>query len=132
RLKVTFSDDVRDLVLAYRHHRQEVGQEGLPVLVITLKDNYYPLEVDLHYKVVPQCDLIQRWTVIRNTGQEWLDIEAALSAAWQLPSLHDASYRLTHLSGRWNSETQVRQAVLTDTRKTVENRQERTSAQAKL
>lgn len=129
-LKVTFADGVRDLALVYSHQRQEIGQEGLPVLVITLKDNYYPLEVDLHYKVVPQCDLIQRWAVIRNTGQEWLDLEAALSAAWQLPSLRDGSYRLTHLSGRWNSETQVRQTVLTDGRKTVESRQGLTSAEA--
>jgi alpha-galactosidase len=51
--------------------------------VITLKDNYYPLEIDLYYKVVPRYNLIQRWTVIHNTSQEWLEVEAALSAAWQ-------------------------------------------------
>lgn len=129
-LKVTFADGVRDLVLVYSHHSQEVGQEGLPVLVITLKDSFYPLEVDLHYKVVPQYDLIQRWTVIRNTGREWVDVEAALSAAWQLPTLRDGSYRLTHLSGRWNSETQVRHAVLTDGCKTLESRRGLTSAEA--
>ena|SRR5438045_3511418 len=61
---------------------RKLGRRVPPVLVITLKDNYYPLEVDLYYKVVSQYDLIQRWTVIRNTGQEWLDVEAAISAAW--------------------------------------------------
>ncbi len=82
-LKVTFADSVRDLVLVYSQHHQEIGQEGLPVLVITLKDNYYPLEIDLYYKVVPRYNLIQHWTVICNTSQEWLEVEAALSAAWQ-------------------------------------------------
>jgi alpha-galactosidase len=129
-LKVTFADGVRDVVLVYSHQRQETSPEGLPVLVITLKDTYYPFEVDLHYKVVSQCDLIQRWATIRNTGQTWLDLEAALSAAWQLPTLRDGSYRLTHLSGRWSSETQVRHTVLTDGRKTLESRRGLTSAGA--
>ena len=129
-LKVTFADGVRDLVLSYSGQRQETGLDGLPVLVISLKDHHYPLEVDLYYKVVPDCDLIERWTLIRNTGTEPLDLESALSAAWHLPTLGDGAYRLTHLSGRWGVETQLRRATLTDGRKVIESRRGQTSAEA--
>ncbi len=60
RKVLDFEDGVRDVVLVYSHQRQETRPEGLPVLVIMLKDAYYPFEVDLHYKVVSPCDLIQR------------------------------------------------------------------------
>ncbi len=129
-IKATFADGVRDVVLVYSAQRQESGPDGLPTLIITLKDNHYPLEIDLYYKVVPEFDLIERRAVIRNAGNAALDLESALSAVWQLPALRDGSYRLTHLSGRWNTETQVRRSLLTDGRKILESRRGLTSAEA--
>lgn len=129
-LKATFVDGVRDLALTYVRHREETGPEGLPILIITLKDQHYPLEVDLYYKVVAECDLIERQAVVRNIGKNPVTLESALSAAWQLPAQRDGAYRLTHLSGRWNTETQVRHTMLTDGRKILESRRGLTSAEA--
>lgn len=129
-LKVTFTDGVRDCRLTYQCHREETGPDGLAVLIITLKDTSYPLEVDLHYKVLPACNLIERWAVVRNTGQNWMDIEVVSSAAWQLPTQYTGTYRLTHLSGRWNSETQLQQTNLAAGRIVLESRRGLTSAEA--
>lgn len=129
-IKATFADGVRNVVLVYSAQRQETDPFGLPRLVITLKDNFYPLEVDLYYTLVPENDLIVRHSVIRNLGETPLDLESALSAAWHLPTIRDGQYRLTHLSGRWATETQVRRTLLTDGRKTLESRRNFTSHQA--
>ncbi len=128
-LKATFADGVRDQVLVYARHRQETGPDGLPVLVITLKDSFYSLEVDLHYRVVAESDLIVRWAVVRNSGSEPFDLKTALSAAWQMPALHDGSYRLTHLSGRWGAETLINQNLVTDGRLTLDSRRNMSSAE---
>ncbi len=127
-LKASFPDGVRGLDLRYSGY--EDLSTDLPHLVITLKDVHYSLEVDLHYRLFTDCDLLERWTVIRNVGQEWLDLETVLSAAWHLPIFYDGNYRLTHLSGRWNSETQIRRQPLTAGRMVLESRRNYTSAEA--
>ncbi|NWJ96757.1 MAG: hypothetical protein HXX20_13320 [Chloroflexi bacterium] len=47
---------------------------------MTLKDSYSPLEVDLHYKVIPEGGLIERWAVVRNLGQVHLDIRGRIDS----------------------------------------------------
>ncbi len=129
-LKVTFANGTRDALLRYQSHRQEQQSTDLTTLIITLRDTDYPLEVDLFYTVIPEYDLLERRAVIRNTGEEALTIESALSACWQLPTLSSGSYRLTHLNGRWNSETQIERRALPTGRTILESRRGLTSAEA--
>ncbi|MBN9389763.1 MAG: alpha-galactosidase [Chloroflexi bacterium] len=129
-LKATFADGVRDLHLVYASHSQETGPEGLPLLKVTLKDTLYPLEVDLFHRVVPGLDLLERWSVVRNTGSSPIDLETVLSAGWHLPTRNQGSYRLTHLTGRWFADSRVRRALLPDGKTTLESRRNITSAEA--
>jgi alpha-galactosidase len=129
-LKVTFANGVRDLELVYARQRQSAGPDGLPRLIVTLKDKVYPLEVDLCYKIIAECDLIERQAVIRNPGPQPLDLEAALSGAWHLPAQTQASYRLTHLAGRWFADSRVRREALPTGKTTLESRRGLTSAEA--
>lgn len=128
-LKATFAGGVRDSHLVYSRHEVKTTSDGLPLLVVTLKETLYPLEVDLYYKVVPELDLLERWSVVRNTGQERIELEAALSAGWHLPNRVQGQYRLTHLTGRWNTECQVRHDLLPDGKTTLESRRAITSAE---
>jgi alpha-galactosidase len=114
-LKTTFADGTRDTVLEFVKS-ETTGQE----LQITLKDSHYPLEVVLHYRVFFEQDLIVRYITLKNLGSEKISLERIFSAQWHFP-LHD-TYQLTHLSGRWNDEYQIRREQLNHGTKVLESR----------
>lgn len=118
-LKVTMHDGVRDLSMKFvEHHITE--REGQETLVITLQDEAYPLETQLVYKVIPEFDLIVRSATIVNTGTHDVILENVQSAAWPIPYLQD--YRLTHVTGKWSGEFQLRNTVLSEGKKVIESR----------
>lgn len=59
--------------------------------------------MELHYRVRDNTDVIERWTVVRNLGDEPVTLLRADSAAWTLPLLRD--YRLGHVTGQWSAES---------------------------
>ena len=77
-------DGVRDLAVRYAGHRTP-QTEGRETLVIVMKDEAYPLEVELSYRAIPECDLIERSTRIVNRGEADIVLENAQSAAWVIP-----------------------------------------------
>lgn len=115
-LKARFHDGVRDLKMAF------IGFEiqSTDTLVVHLKDIYYDFAVNIHYRVVYHLDLIERHVEVLNQSKEDIVIEQLMSAAWTLPSLSD--YRLTHISGRWAGEFQLRETILSEGKKTLESR----------
>lgn len=115
-LKARFHDGVRDLKMAF------IGFEiqSTDTLVVHLKDIYYDFAVNIHYRVVYHLDLIERHVEVLNQSKEDIVIEQLMSAAWSLPSLSD--YRLTHISGRWAGEFQLRETILSEGKKTLESR----------
>ncbi|CAG0927386.1 alpha-galactosidase [Thermoflexales bacterium] len=119
-LKATFADGVRDVVLKF--DRAEVrGTE----LDLQLHDVAYPLEVILHYRVHEAYDLIERWVTVKNNGETPVTLERIWSAQWHLPP--GETYRLTHLSGRWDDENHLHRDVLSPGLKIVESRRLTTS-----
>ena len=124
-LKATFTDGVRDTVLEFKAAQIE-GDE----LKIVLEDAHYPLRVTLHYRILEDLDLFERWVTVENfglknsglenSGTGPIQLERVLSAQWHLPPLED--YRLTHLGGRWLEEFQVFQEPLTHGVKVLESR----------
>lgn len=107
-LKVAYADGCRDLRLEVRGH--EIAADGHH-LAIHLADPHAPygLEVTLHYGLVPAEDIVVRHAEIANGGGAPVDLETALSAAWNLPP---GAYELWHLSGAWGAETQVQRQPL--------------------
>lgn len=122
-LKVMFHDSVRDLKMKYSRH--EITENELK---ITLSDAVYGLEAELTYKVFEEFDLIERNSRIKNTGSYAVSIENIMSAAWVIPKLQD--YRLTHVTGKWGAETQLRRNTLTEGKKVLESRQGFTGSKA--
>lgn len=98
-LKVAFEDGTRDIVYKYVGHSVEENK-----LVVTLKDVHYGLEIELHYNVLADVDLIERHTVIRNTSSESIAIESIASGQLHIP-YENLTFRNTH--GYWGAEQQM-------------------------
>ena len=61
------------------------------------------VRVDLHYRVRPGTDVIERWSVVRHAGDAGeIVLDAHAAAVWCLPVRDD--YRLTHVTGGWARE----------------------------
>jgi alpha-galactosidase len=126
-LKATFDDGVRDVRLVYERHDTR-DEQGTPELAITLCDPHYPLHVRLHFRLFEELDLLERYAVVENAGQEPITLEQVLSATWHLPRGRD--YRLTHLAGRFAAETQIWREPVSLGRKVLESRRGSTSHHA--
>ncbi|MBI5668373.1 MAG: alpha-galactosidase [Chloroflexi bacterium] len=118
-LKVRYSDGVRACLLDYADSTT-AGNDTEATLTIHLQDPHYPLRVRLIYKVFVDHDLIVRSAEIENTGDDPVEIEQILSAAWHLPQRD--SYQLTTLSGKWGGEFQIQRADLPQGKQLVERR----------
>ncbi|SDD82832.1 alpha-galactosidase [Pricia antarctica] len=117
-IEVIFEDGTRDLDLIFS--KAEIREDdGVQVLRIDLKDTYYPLLVSSYYKVLPEYDIIERWTELKNIGKKDIRIEKALSASLWLP---ENDYELTHFSGIWGTEFQPNTTLLTQGKKIVGSR----------
>ncbi len=117
-IEVIFLDGTRDLDL--RFSKAEIfSDEGSQVLRIDEKDSYYPIIISSFYKVLPEYDIIERWTEIKNVGKEEIRMEKAMSASLWLPA---NNYELTQFTGLWGNEFQPNTALLTQGRKIVESR----------
>ncbi|WP_198357548.1 alpha-galactosidase [Streptomyces fildesensis] len=104
-LQVRFADGTRAFEwLATGHHVHEPAP-GAAELVLEFRDRHYPLEIALHYRVHDDSDVIERWTVLRNTGDDTVTLPRADSAAWTVPARED--HRLSHVTGQWSAETQL-------------------------
>ncbi|RAP77263.1 alpha-galactosidase [Paenibacillus montanisoli] len=126
-LKVQFADGVRDLKMNYEGYHVEAN-DGEDRLILTWKDNRYPLQVRLHYRVIPGLDLIERHAEAVNCGDDPIIIENIQSAAWPIPML--PQYRMTHVTGRWAGEYQLRDTVLSEGKKVIESRRGFTGSHA--
>jgi alpha-galactosidase len=126
-LKATFADRTRAVIL--RYSGSEIREDGgLPLLVVRLADPHYALHVHLHYRVIPEYDLIERWAQIYNAGSDPVQLEQALSAVWYFPLR--AQYHLKTLGGMWGGEFQIQDVTLPLGKQVVESRRGHTSHHA--
>ncbi len=114
-LKLTFADGVRDTVLEFDSAKVE-GNE----LQIHLRDTFYALRITLHYHVLENVDLLERFVTVHNQSDTAITVERFFSAQFH-PPLH-SNYRLHHLAGAWLKETQVQHETLGIGTKVLESR----------
>lgn len=89
---------------------KEILITGLPcirkadqTLTITLKDDFSNTEVDLNYSVLNDSDVIIRNTIIRNIGENKIEIVKAFSSCTELLD-NEKRYSALRLAGSWASE----------------------------
>lgn len=78
------------------------------------------LNVSLHYRLIPELDLIQRWTEVRNTSDREIVFENLFSASWTFPRARH--WRLSHLEGGWGREFIVAREPVVPGEKVLESR----------
>lgn len=105
-LQVRFDDGTRAFEWRPVGHDVHEPAPGAAELSLRFRDRVHPLEVTLRYRVHDDSDVIERYTVLRNAGDRSLTVLRADSAAWSLPPLPD--YRLSHVTGQWSAESQLR------------------------
>ena len=126
-LQVRFADGTRSLEWAADGHTV-TEQDGGATLLLHFRDRHYPLRITLGYQVHHDSDVIERWTELTHTGSPHTDgpdtdrpdsddpagggitLLRADSAAWSLPPRE--AYRLSHTTGGWAAETQLRREPL--------------------
>ncbi|WP_218005836.1 alpha-galactosidase [Actinomadura hibisca] len=118
-LQIRYDDGVRGVEWQHLGHDITDDNPGSH-LTIRMADRHYPLEIDLHYRVRPGDDAIDRWTTLRNTGAAPITILRCDSAAWTVP--HRPDYRLTHVTGEWGAEFQTRRTPLAMAETTLTSR----------
>jgi alpha-galactosidase len=121
-LRVEFVDGTRNVEWHVSGHRFDDS-----TLVVELEDDYYPLSAELHYRVFPGEDVIERWVRLRNTGTDTIAVHQSFSADWWLPDASD--YRLRYLHGGWGREMQIAETTLTPGKIVLESRRGTTSHQ---
>ena len=122
-VQVRFADGTRGAQWGPAEHEIDGGH-----LVIRLRDRRYPLRAELHYRVHPDSDVIERWTVLANDGTEPVAVGRLDAAAWSLPRL--TGYRMSHVVGAWNHEFQLRRSAVPVAETVFTSRRGLTSHQA--
>lgn len=72
-------------------------------LIITLKDDFSDIELDLNYSVSEDSDVLVRSAVIRNAGKDAAEIAKAFSFCTELPDTR-GTYSALRLAGSWARE----------------------------
>jgi len=101
-------------VLKYVKHSQQGNETS-----VVLRDELYPVEVTLYYKVFPQEDIIQQWAEIRHEekGKVYLGRYASSMLYFEAPK-----YYLTEFSSDWAKEMQMLSQELQFGKKVVDSR----------
>lgn len=119
-LSVEFPGAVRAIAWRFASH-EIIAEPGHQELALRFRARQQELTVTLHYRVYDDGDVIDRWAVVRNDSTvDTVDVHRLDSAAWVTPE--QPRHRMTHLTGRWAAETQVRRTDLTDGQLTLESR----------
>ncbi|MEW6237865.1 MAG: alpha-galactosidase [Candidatus Omnitrophota bacterium] len=117
-VEVVYADHTRDADLIYQSSAI-LEIDGRPALRIDLKDPEYGLRVSSYIRVIAEKDILEKWLVLKNAGEEKILIENAQSGSIQLPK---GEYDLFHLSGQWGREFMLQRARLTPGVKTIQQR----------
>lgn len=122
-LKAILPGGNRNLEISY--HSYSINDN---ILTINLSESKYPLTVSLYYEVFEDCDIIKKYSVIKNNGDNSIKIDQILSGTIY-PRQAD-NYRLTHLCGRWIGESSLRRDIVPEAKITLESRRGFTSHHA--
>jgi len=85
---------------APNHGRKPISESG-DWLILTLQDEVYPLEVDLCLRPVPEYNILERYLILRNKGDQELVVKNAYAASVQVPL---GRWKASWLAGAWGAE----------------------------
>lgn len=95
-MKVGFSDGVRDFRYYFKGYSLKESE-----LIVTLRDEHYEFEVELHYEIYYEQDLIGKWRKAINRGEKSVVIERMYSGEFPI---YGTGYQSINCNGSWADE----------------------------
>lgn len=118
-LQITHPDGVLTTDLYYKSHEVKCEKDGVVETIVTLKDNQYPLIVQVYFRAYMEDDIICQHIEVINAGKKPIHINRISSAF--LPLQADRYY-LTHFHGTWANEMQMVEEELLPGLKIIESK----------
>lgn len=118
-LRLTHEDGVLTTELVYSGHETKNLDANRSETIIRLKDNLYPVFVDVHFVAHKKENIISQYITLKHTESKPVRIENIASS--YIP-LHAESYYMTHFHGTWSAEMQMKEDKLTPGIKIIESK----------
>jgi len=118
-IRLTHSDGVLTTELVYTGSENKILDDNRIETIIHLKDNLYPVIVDIRFLAFQKENIISQSVTVINEGKKNLSVENLAST--YIP-LHAQSYYLTHFHGTWAAEMQMKEEKLTPGVKVIESK----------
>ena len=117
-LQLTHNNGNPTSVLKYVSHTQ-TARSGATETIVKLRDEKYPLNVNLHYLAYAKEDVICQWAEISHGENKPISLGRYASG---MLYFEEPTYYLTEFSGDWAREMQMSQTQLNFGRKTIDTR----------
>jgi len=118
-ISVIHADGNQSLDLKYQSHEIKQINSNQREAIVKLKDNVYPFEVELHYLVSIDENLVEQWSIIRH--KEKKDVKLSKFASANL-SLKSPEFFLRSFHGDWFEEMKPSNEKLTHGIKTLDSK----------
>ena len=117
-LQLTHNNGNPTSVLKYVSHTQ-TARNGITETIVKLRDEKYPISVNLHYLAYTKEDVICQWAEISHGEAKPISLGRYASG---MLYFEEPTYYLTEFSGDWAREMQMSQTQLNFGRKTIDTR----------
>lgn len=118
-LRVTHADGNTSTELSYVSSKVENKSGNIIHTIISMKDDYYGLYVDLHYNAYQKEDIIEQWTEIKNNENK--SIMLANFASSDL-SFFSQKYYISQFHGDWSEEMNISEDELSAGIKVIDSK----------
>ena len=117
-IRVLHNDDNPSLLLKYVSHETK-QQPGVTETIIRLKDDKYPVTIDIYYITYAKEDIIKTYTEIKHQEKKPVTL---YNYASSLLHLNSEKYYLTEFAGDWIDEVNMTETPLAFGKKIVDSK----------
>lgn len=103
-LAVKHNDGNMTSILYYKSHKINNIDDNVKETIITLSDDKYPLEVNIHYMTFAKQNVIKSWSEIKHNEKKAIDMSLYASSMLYFEA---PKYYLNEYSGDWAKEAQL-------------------------
>lgn len=118
-LRVIQADGNTSTELAYSSYKTEHLESDIIHTTISLKDDYYDLFVDLHYKAYQEDDILEQWVEIRNGQKNSIRLGNFSSSDL---SFNASKYYVSQFYGDWANEMNIKEQELSPGIKIIDSK----------
>lgn len=118
-LRVIHADGNTSTELAYVSSKSDNVSDNIIHTVVSLKDDYYGMYVDVHYNAYQKEDIIEQWTEIRNGENKGITLSNFASSDL---SFYSKKYYVSQFHGDWSEEMNIAEQELTSGIKVIDSK----------